>query len=370
MKYFFIVGEPSGDMHAANCIKHLKQLDTNYTIQYTGGKLMEEEIGIAPIIDIKNMAFMGFVDVLKNITTIKRNFKIVKKALLKFKPDVLILVDYPGFNLRMAKWANKHNITTDMYISPTVWAWKEKRVETIKKYIRNMYVILPFEEAFYQKHNYKVHFVGHPLVDVINEKKQNLKSFEHFKQENNLSNAPIIAILPGSRVQEINYMLPTMLTVAKKFPDIQFVIAASNSIPESFYQNNNCKNVKTVHNQTYELLHYASAGLIKSGTSTLESALFNLPQIICYAGGNLSIRIAKFFVKLNYIGLPNLIMNKPIVKEFVQHDFNVENISNELTKILTNENYKKTILTNYAELKKMLAGGAGEKVAKYITQVN
>jgi lipid-A-disaccharide synthase len=365
LKYYFIAGEASGDMHAANCMRELKKLDASASFAFTGGEQMEECTGVKATVHIRQMAFMGFVDVLKNLGTIKKNFKTVKEDLLKFKPDLLVLVDYPGFNLRMAKWATQQGIKVDYYISPTVWAWKENRVETIRKFTSRLFVILPFEEAFYRKHSMKVYFVGHPLIDAIERKKTTLKSKAEFVKENKLSEKPIIAILPGSRAQEIERMLDIMLAVTEKFKDYQFVAAGSQTLDEKYYQPLKEKNIKVVFNQTYELLSYAEAGIIKSGTSTLESALLNLPQVVCYKGGGLSFKIAKMLVDVKYISLPNLIMDQPVVKELVQDDLTTENICSELKKLLDDKDYRNTMLENYAKVKNMLGGpGASRRLAE------
>jgi lipid-A-disaccharide synthase len=367
MKYYFISGEASGDMHAANCIKNILLFDDKAQFAFTGGDQMQEVTKLKADVHISDMNFMGFIDVLKHIRIIKKNFKTVKQSILKFKPDVLVLVDYPGFNLRMAKWAFEQGINVNYYISPTVWAWKEGRVELIKKYVKQLFVILPFEEAFYKKHNYKAFFLGHPLLDAIDAKRAELKTFDEFVQKNQLSNLPIIAILPGSRMQEIQYMLNSMLEVKKHFQSYQFVIAGSNSLPKSAYQLAIKNDIKVVYGQTYDLLNLAKAGIIKSGTSTLESALFKLPQVVCYKAGALSIKIAKFFVNIKYISLPNLIMDKPIVKELIQNDFNVGNIKAELDLLLNNDTYRSQQLQNYQQLIDFLGGpGASKKIAKQI----
>jgi len=346
-------------------MRELLKLDSKAEFAFTGGDLMQEVSNKKPSIHINQMAFMGFIDVLKNISTIKKNFKIVKEDILKFKPDLLILVDYPGFNLRMAKWASLQGIKVDFYISPTVWAWKENRVEIIKKYTNKLFVILPFEEAFYKKHNHKVYFVGHPLIDAIEQKKPGLKSKEDFINENELSQKPVIAVLPGSRVQEIERMLSIMMDVTLQFKDYQFVVAGSNNLPKMYYEPLKEKNIKVVFNQTYELMSYAKAGIIKSGTSTLEAALFDLPEVVCYKGGGLSFKIAKLLVDVKYIGLPNLIMDKPVVKELVQNDLTTKNICDELEKLLNNNLYRQEILNNYNELKSMLGGtGASKRLAE------
>jgi len=367
MKYYFIAGEASGDLHGSNCMREIQKLDMTAQFAFTGGDLMEKVSDVKAGIDIKHMAFMGFVDVLKNIRTINKNFKIVKQEILKFKPDLLILVDYPGFNLRMAKWATEQGFKVDYYISPTVWAWKEGRVEQIKKYTNKLFVILPFEEAFYKKHNHKVYFTGHPLIDAIEQQKPSFRSKEKFVKENGLSGKPVIAVLPGSRVQEIERMLGIMLQVTTDFKDYEFVVAGSGSLPKTHYASLAKHNIKVVFNQTYELLSYAEAGIIKSGTSTLESALFRLPQVVCYKAGGLSFAIGKRLVNVKYISLVNLIMDKPIVKELIQSDFTAENISEELKRLLNDTGYRNTMLSEYDELVKHLGGGgASSRIAKHL----
>ncbi|WP_317896695.1 lipid-A-disaccharide synthase [Aurantibacillus circumpalustris] len=367
MKYYFIAGEASGDLHGSNCMREIQKLDEDAAFAFTGGDLMEAVSNVKPGIHIKQMAFMGFVDVLKNIRTIKKNFKIVKEEILKFKPDLLVLVDYPGFNLRMAKWATQQGIRVDYYISPTVWAWKEGRVEEIRKYTHKLFVILPFEEAFYQKHNHKVYFTGHPLIDAIEQQKQKFKSKELFIKVNELSGKPIIAVLPGSRVQEIERMLKIMLEVTNDFKEYEFVVAGTTNLPISHYDSLKKHKIKVVFNQTYELMSYAKAGIIKSGTSTLESALFKLPQVVCYKAGSLSFAIGKRLVNVKYISLVNLIMDKLIVKELIQQDFTSKNISEELKRLLEDQFYKNNMIAEYTELTKQLGGvGASERIAKHL----
>jgi len=369
MRYYFIAGEASGDLHASNCIKHILDLDKDATCAFTGGDLMQKVTGVSPSIHIKQMAFMGFIDVLKNIKTIKKNFKTVKQSILNYKPDAMVLVDYPGFNLRMAKWAGENNIKVFYYISPTVWAWKEGRVETIRNYVTKLFVILPFEKAFYKKHNIDVDFVGHPLIDAIEQQKPLFRTKEKFTEDNSLTQQPIIAVLPGSRAQEINYMLNIMMGVMSEFKNYQFVVAGSTNLPQHIYEPLNQKGIKVIFNQTYELMTYAQAGIIKSGTSTLESALFRLPQVICYKAGGLSFKIGKMLVNkdVKYIGLPNIIMGKDIVKELVQDDLTTQNICTELHKLLHNTNYIAEQQTNYDILEKMLGGiGASKRIAEGI----
>lgn len=361
MKYYIIAGEPSGDLHASSFMKELKQLDVDADFCFLGGDLMELVADRKATIHIKQMAFMGFVDVAKNAGKIKRNFKIVKQDIDRYKPDVVIMVDYPGFNLRMAKWSKEKGYKVFYYISPTVWAWKENRVETIKKYVDKLFVILPFEEAFYKKHNYKVSFVGHPLLDALEERKKTMLTKEEFISKNKLSQKPIIAVLPGSRKQEVDYMFDIMLSVMDNFKDYQFVIAGTDNLPGHVYNKARDKGVPVVFNQTYELMQYSVAGVIKSGTSSLESALFELPEVVCYKGGALSFFIAKQLVNIKYISMPNLIMDKPIVKELIQNDLTADNISKELNLLLHDIAYRRKMIADYKEMKTKLGGGGASK---------
>lgn len=346
-------------------MRELKQLDAKADFRFLGGKLMEQAADRKPTIHIEKMAFMGFVDVVKNLSKIKVNFKTVKEDILDYKPDVLILVDYPGFNLRMAKWAKEKGMKVFYYISPTVWAWKENRVEQVKKYVDKMFVILPFEAPFYEKHNHKVEFVGHPLLDAIEQKKKSMLSREEFVRKNNLSGKPLIAILPGSRRQEIERMLDIMLEIKERFQNHEFVIGGSGNIPKEMYAKAQERKIKVVFDQTYELMQYAEAGVIKSGTSTLESALFELPEVVCYKSGQLSYLIAKQLVNIKYISLVNLVMDKPIVKELIQGDMTAKNISDELSKLLFDTAYRSEMIKNYKELKAQLGGpGASRRLAE------
>lgn len=367
MKYYFISGEASGDLHAANCMRELNKLDPKAVFAFTGGDEMQKVSGAKACIHIREMNFMGFVDVLKNIFTIRRNFKKVKADILQFQPDLLVLVDYPGFNLRMAKWAHKKGIKVDYYISPTVWAWKEGRVEEIRKYVNKLFVILPFEEAFYANHHLKVYFVGHPLLDAIQLKTPFLKTKDSFISSNRLSGKPIVAVLPGSRMQEVERMMTLMLKVVPEYPDYEFVVAASSSIPKEYFNKLEKENVKAVYNQTYELMKYAEAGIIKSGTSTLESALFQLPQVVCYKAGALSFAIGKRLVNVKYISLPNLILNQPVVKELIQNDLTPENISAELKLLLNDPVRQSELKLAYEKLFQLLGGvGASERLATHL----
>ncbi len=365
MKYYLIAGEASGDLHAANLMKALKTEDKNAEFRFWGGDLMQAQGGTL-VKHYRDLAFMGFVEVLLNISTIFKNIKICKKDIARYKPDVIIFIDYPGFNFRIAKWARKEGYKTHYYISPQIWAWKENRINAIKRDIDEMYVILPFEKKFYEdKHDFPVHFVGHPLVDAIHAREE--INFNQFIERYKLSNKPIIALLPGSRKQEISKMLANMLQITKDFPDYQFVIAGAPSQEESFYAPYLKKsNVFLIQNKTYDLLSVATAALVTSGTATLETALFKVPEVVCYKGSKISYEIAKRIIKLNYISLVNLIMDKEIVTELIQQDFNAKRLKQELNKILNSE--KRTeMLENYNALEEKLGGtGASQTTAKLI----
>ena len=360
MQYYMIAGEASGDLHGSNLIKELKLLDKEVSIRCWGGDMMEA-VGATLVKHYKHLAFMGFAEVILNLRTIFKNLDFCKKDILAYKPDALILIDYPGFNLRIAEWARQQGIKIIYYISPQVWAWKENRVKGIKNSVDKMLVILPFEKEFYKKWNYEVEYVGHPLVKVI----------EDFKALNqNLENKNIIALLPGSRKQEILKKLPIMLEVAKDFPTYQFVVAKAPGLDDSFYAELLApyKNVSAVVNETYKLLSQSKAALVTSGTATLETALFNVPEVICYKGSAISYQIARRLIKIKYICLVNLIMDKEVVKELIQNELTVENIKEELNRILYDVKKRNQLQTDYSDLKTLLSkgGNASANAAKSI----
>ena len=369
MKYYIIAGEASGDLHASNLMKELKKLDTKAEFRCWGGDLMKEQGGFL-VKHYQELAFMGFVEVLMNLRAIFKNIDLCKKDILEDNPDVLILVDYPGFNLRIAAFAKLKGFKVIYYISPQVWAWKENRVQKIKRVVDRMFVILPFEKDFYKKFDYKVDFVGHPLLDVIENKNTNKSSFEDFIRENDLSRKPIIAILPGSRKQEISKMLDVMLSIKDHYPSHQFVIAAAPSVNKAFYETHiHNKDVGIVANKTYNLLQHADAALVTSGTATLETALFEVPQVVCYSAGTISYYIARNLIKVKYISLVNLVMDKQIVKELIQNDFNAVLLKRELDKLIYDITYTGSLKNNYIDLKKKLGGrGASGKTAELITK--
>ncbi len=365
MKYYLIAGEASGDLHASNLMKALKTKDAEADFRFWGGDLMAA-VGGTLVKHYRDLAFMGFFEVVANLRTIFKNIALCKKDIEQYQPDVLIFIDYPGFNFRIAKWAKQKGFATHYYISPQIWAWKENRIKAIKHDVDELYVILPFEKQFYEeKHQYHVHFVGHPLLDVVDNRKS--ISLAEFAQAHGLSEKPIIALLPGSRHQEITKMFATMLEMPERFPDYQFVIAGAPSQDEAFYRPFIKKdNVHLVMNATYDLLEVAHAALVTSGTATLETALFRVPEVVCYKGNWISYEIAKRIIKLDYISLVNLIMNRQVVTELIQHDFNVKRLQAELEAIL-DPGMRELLLEDYDLLRKKLGGsGASARTAELI----
>jgi lipid-A-disaccharide synthase len=361
MLYYIIAGEASGDLHASNLIKEIKSLDNEAKFRCWGGDLMEQQGGEI-VKHYKDLAFMGFIEVISNIKTILRNINFCKKDIAEFKPDVVILIDYPGFNLRIAEFVKSIGIKVFYYISPQIWAWKQSRIKKIKRDVDKMFVILPFEKDFYQKHNYHVDFVGHPLLDAI-ETFDNIDD-SNFFLKNNLSEKPIIALLPGSRNQEISKMLPIMVSVVDEFKDYQFVVAGVNHLSDLYnnYLENN--RIKIVYDQTYHLLKNSKAALVTSGTATLETALFEVPEVVCYKANSFSYFIAKKIVDVKFISLANLIMDKEIVTELLQEQFTKSRLITELKSLLENSEKKIKILNDYKELKIKLGGvGASHKTA-------
>ncbi|MDO4880270.1 MAG: lipid-A-disaccharide synthase [Capnocytophaga sp.] len=367
MKYYLIAGEASGDLHGANLMKALQKIDPQAQFRFWGGERMEA-IGGTLIKHYRDLAFMGFWEVAMNLTTILKNIDFCKKDISQYKPDALIFIDYPGFNMRIAKWAKTQHIPTHYYISPQIWAWKENRIKAIKRDVDNMYVILPFEKDFYEKkHQFPVHFVGHPLLDAIASRQE--ISEEDFKQENGLDKRPIIALLPGSRKQEIAKMLSVMLSIVDSYHEYQFVIAGAPSQEYEFYKPFiKEENVHFVSGKTYDLLSHSHAALVTSGTATLETALFNVPEVVCYRGNWLSYQIAKRVINLKYISLVNLIMDAPVVTELIQNELNTKNLKTELDKILSSSHREKLLL-DYKELKEKLGNiGASDRTATTIYQ--
>jgi lipid-A-disaccharide synthase len=356
MKYYLIAGEASGDLHGSNLIKELKKLDIQADFRCWGGDMMQAA-GAVVVKHYKELAFMGFTEVIKNLGTILQNLKNCKADILSYNPDALLLIDYPGFNLRIAKWARQQHLKIIYYISPQVWAWKESRVKAIKETVDKMIVILPFEKDFYKKWNFPVDYVGHPLVEVIDNFKKNNQSAQH--GINPGVPGKIIALLPGSRKQEILKKLPIMLSMSSLFPGYQFVVAQAPGQEDAFYESllNDYKNVSSVKNDTYNLLSGADAALVTSGTATLETALFGVPEVVCYKGSPVSYWIAKRLIKVKYICLVNLIMDREVVKELIQDELTVENLQKELTLLLDDPVRRAQLQKDYTELKNLLSKG-------------
>ena len=368
MKYYIIAGEASGDLHASNLMKAIRLRDQQAEFRAWGGDRMRNE-GAVIVKHINELAFMGFVEVVLNLRTIIKNLKFCKEDILEYKPDVVIFIDYPGFNLRIAEFAKKNHFKTVYYISPQVWAWKKSRVKKIRRDIDKMLVILPFEEAFYNEYDYPVTFVGHPLLDALEQKDTEISDTD-FIVENKLTDKPIIALLPGSRKQEISRMLELMCKTSDSFPDYQFVIAGVSAHSTDFYKKySGNRDIPIIFGHTYQLLRIAHAALVTSGTATLETALIGTPQVVCYKAGTLSYYIARKLVDVKYISLVNLIMDEQVVRELIQNDCNSVDLKSELERIAEKGIYREKILNKYKELRIKLGGsGASEKAAKEIIE--
>lgn len=361
MKYYLIAGEASGDLHGSNLMKGIKAEDNEAEFRFFGGDLMNAEGG-ALVKHYSEMAFMGFVEVVANLSTIFKNIKKAKADILEFKPDVLILIDFPGFNMKIAEFAKKEGIKVFYYISPKVWAWNQKRVLNIKKYVDRMFCILPFEVDFYKKWGMDVDYVGNPLLDAIAANEPD----DQFKVNNNLDVRPLIALLPGSRRQELDRLLPEMVKTADNFPEYQFVIAGAPTFSQTDYNVYlGARSIPVIFNSTYNLLMNSKAAIVTSGTATLETALLKVPQVVVYKGNPISIAIARMLVNIKFISLVNLIMDSGIVKELIQEDCNSKMIGQELDQLLHDNLYRTGMLINYDELaEKMGTPGASERAAK------
>lgn len=360
MKYYIIAGEASGDLHGSNLVKEIGRLDAGAVFRGWGGDMMQAE-GVDIVMHNRNTSFMGFVEVAMNLRTILGFLKQCKNDILDYKPDTVILIDYPGFNLRMARFAHEQGIKVVYYISPQVWAWKASRVKIIRKYVDRMLVILPFEKEFYGRYGYNVDFVGHPLLDVI----QNFDP-QPLPEEQEI---PIIALVPGSRKQEISKMLPVMIKVAGRFPGYRFIIAGVNHVPPGLYKSiTGTGKFEIRYGSTYNLLLSSKAALVTSGTATLETALLGIPEVVCYKGNRISYMIAKQIVNIKFISLVNLVMDREVVKELIQDEMNADMISSELKKILDDPAYRQKMLDSFSELKNKLGGpGASARAAALIT---
>ncbi len=364
MKYYLIAGEASGDLHGANLMKAILKNDPQAEFRFWGGDKMKA-VGGTLVKHYRDLAFMGFVEVLLNIRTIRKNFAFCRKELTSFAPDVVILIDYPGFNLRMARFAHNKKMKVVFYISPTIWAWKQSRVFQVKKYVDRMLVILPFEKDFYARFGYQADFVGHPLLDELEEEQTVARDL--FLQKNGLEDKPLVAVLPGSRAQEIRKILPEMLRVSDGFPEHQFVVAGVNTVPAQAYAS---AQVPVLFGQTHALLQHSVAALVASGTATLETALWHVPQVVVYKMNPLTFFIAKQFVHLRFISLVNLILDREVVKELIQSDFTKQNLSNELHALLENKERRKQLTADYRLLREKLGTtGASERAAAIVDEV-
>lgn len=367
MRYYIIAGEASGDLHGSNLIREITKRDPSADIRCWGGDMMRSA-GATLVKHYRDLAFMGFIEVLANLRTILRNMRFCKQDILDFQPDVIVFIDYPGFNIPIAAFAKKHAFRTVYYISPQVWAWKEGRVKKIKASVDRMLVILPFEKEFYKKWDYTVEYVGHPLVEAIEESLKNKPVNGTLLKKN--TDKPLVALLPGSRKQEVSMKLPVMLEVVKHFPNCRFAVAQAPGLEDAFIQafTSAYPNVDTVKGGTYGLLREADAALVTSGTATLETALFGVPEVVCYKGSRISYLIAKRLIRVPYISLVNLIMGKEVVKELIQDEMNRENLERELRKILFDAASRARMQHDYDALRKLLSegGNASAKAADSI----
>lgn len=357
MKIFIIAGEASGDLHGSNLVREIKNRAPQADFRGWGGDRMEEA-GVQVSKHYRELAFMGFIEVVANLRTILKNIERCKNEIEAFKPDAIILIDYPGFNMRIGPFAHKRGIKVLYYISPQVWAWKQKRVFKLRKFVDEMYVILPFEKEFYARFNMEVNFVGHPLLDAIGQYKREFHDESALRQKWGLSvNKPIVALLPGSRKQEVKAMLRVMLEAVADMHQVEFVVAGAPSLEIEFYREVlRGTEVNVVHGNTYGLLRIAHAAMVTSGTATLETALFGVPQVVCYKGNHLSYMIARQLVKVKYISLVNLIMDRILVKELIQDEMTVANVRNELTKLVDDKDYRNRLMADYNELRQVLGG--------------
>lgn len=364
MKYYIISGERSGDLHASNLIKAIKSEDKQADVRGIGGEYLEAA-GATLFRHYKDIAIMGFWEVFTSLSKIKKIFNDCQSDILSYKPDVVILVDFGGFNLRMAKYLKENGIKVYYYISPKIWAWNQSRANKVKAFVDKMFVILPFEKDFYKRFNYEVDYVGNPVYDAIASHHQS----PSFKADNNLTNKPIISILPGSRKQEVELMLSTMASIIPDFSEYQFVIAAVSNLPKSFYLPFQLKGISVVFDKTYDLLLNSEAAVVASGTATLETGLLEIPQVVCYKTSAITYAIGKQLVKVDYISLVNLIAGKQVVRELLQKDFTAEKIKEELKNILQNKDYRNEMLKGYKDVKTILGSpGASQKTAKLMVK--
>jgi len=366
MKYYLIAGETSGDLHGANLIRALKNQDAAAEFRIVGGDRMQDATGETARIHTAQMAFMGFVEVLANLRTIARNLRYVKEDIASYAPDTLILIDFPGFNLNVASYAKKIGVKVCYYISPKVWAWNQRRVLRIKRVVDRLFCILPFEVDFYRKWGMEVDYVGNPLLDSI----ANHRTDPDFLRKHRLEGKPIIALLPGSRHMEISKLLPLMSALSFRFPGHHCVVAGAPNFDEPYYRQfvGEAK-LPVLFNATYDLLNHAEAAVVASGTATLETALLNVPQVVVYKANPLSIAIGRMVIRVKYISLVNLILNRPAVKELIQKDCTLEDVSDELDHLLNKNEYRQRVLDDYEQLRKIMGQpGASERTAELVTK--
>ncbi|TVR72601.1 MAG: lipid-A-disaccharide synthase [Marinilabiliales bacterium] len=370
MRYYIIAGEASGDLHGSKLMKAIRDFDPDADFRFWGGDLMKAAGGTL-VRHINTTSFMGFWEVLKNIGKIFRALRLCRKDLIRFSPDALILIDYPGFNLRMARYAKKHGIRVIYYISPKVWAWNSSRVKIIKKYVDHMLTILPFETEFFRRYGFQVDYVGNPVADAIENRSCRSESAEMFRTRTGVGDKPLIAVLPGSRIQEINGCLPVMLSVAGRFSGYRFVIAGAPSVPPDIYQRITGGKFTVLFNETYALLQHSSAAIVVSGTATLETGLLGIPFVVCYRGSFVSYQIARMFIRVRYISLVNLILEKEVVRELLQDRLSSRNLAEEMDRILSDHVYRENMLSEMNRLR-LLVGSAGAseraagKIAGYL----
>ena len=367
MRYFIIAGEASGDLHGSNLIKGIREMDKEAQIRCWGGDLMKEA-GAELIRHYKEGAIMGFVEVVANLGKLAKNLQDCKNDIVKYNPDAVILIDYPGFNFRIARFAKERGTRVFYYIAPKVWAWKEKRVHKLKKYVDRLFIIFPFEIEYFKKWGIDAIYRGNPLLDSVDNHSSSEESKEAFEQRCGIGSAEkTVALLAGSRRSEIKYLLPRMMQVAGRYPEYRFLMACAPSMEREFYEGiigNKCSNIKLLFGETYSILRHSDAAIISSGTASLEAALIGVPQVVCYGGNEISYQIARSVVKLKYISLANLIMDKGLFKELIQHDCTPQKISAELDNLLGNSAYREKMLADYRDVRNILGGkGASAKVA-------
>lgn len=368
MRYYIIAGEASGDLHGSNLIKGIREIDSSAQIRCWGGDLMKEA-GAELVKHYKEGAIMGFVEVVANLGKLAKNLNDCKNDIINYNPDVVVLIDYPGFNFRIAQFAKERGMRVFYYIAPKVWAWKENRVHKLKKYVDRLFIIFPFEIEYFKKWGIDAIYRGNPLLDSVDNHSSADETKEDFQKRTGIGTAETtVALLAGSRRSEIKYLLPRMMQVADKYPNYRFLLACAPSMEREFYEGivgKKCSNIKLLFGETYSILRHSDAAIINSGTASLEAALIGVPQVVCYGGNEISYQIAKRVVKLKYISLANLIMDKGLFKELIQHDCTPQKISQELDNLLNNSEYRAKMMSDYKNVRDVLGGkGASAKVAR------